>query len=67
MKKEIDLFKLQNIVEKPITMEGIFKCRYCNKPLLSLIDAYSCECRFNNEKKIFWPINASKNKKYRKI
>jgi hypothetical protein len=64
MKKEIDLFKLQTIVDEP-AMQNIdrFRCRSCNKPFLSLIDAYSCDCKIIRGKKVFWPSNSSKKKK----
>lgn len=62
MKKEIDLFKLQSIVDEPV-MHNIdrFRCRGCNKPLMSLIDAYSCSCNTKG-KKAFWPSNTSKKR-----
>jgi hypothetical protein len=61
MKKEIDLFKLQNIVnELAMQNKSKFRCRGCNRPFSSIIDAYSCSCKV--QKKVFWSTNASKTK-----
>ena len=64
MKKEIDLIQLQTIVNEPI-MQNIdrFRCRGCNKPLMSLLDAYSCNCQIVKGKKAFWPAGKKKSVK----
>ena len=63
MTKEIDLVKLQNIVEPVMknNNDNTLRCRGCNKPLMSFLDAYSCECR-QNKKQPHWKSSNKKKK-----
>jgi hypothetical protein len=60
MKKEIDLVKLQNIVDEPVMKNNDrLRCRGCNRPFMSLLDAYSCDCKIKG-KKPYWPASKKK-------
>jgi len=65
MKKEIDLFKLQTIPPEKTIMKDIdkFRCKGCNKPIKSLLDAYSCGC----QKKAFWPTSKNRPLNLKKV